>query len=150
MKTFREIRKTLNHFGFLWATQIIMEKGLEQLKQLTDEEIDEIYKSEISRQEQMKGLCIYTPELVRDVMIACRDFAQLPFDEVLNGLVREDGYKAYNIHWDRLVELATRVGDFAMENCEKEEFYEFLTDCDVDADEAKFLWEIEDLEEEEE
>lgn len=109
MKTFDEIKRTRNHFTFVWALQNLMSMGIDDAKEITDEEIEKAYKDEQIRQENMDGICWYTPEVVRDMVLTTRELASCEFNDLMNGIVKADLWHAYPISWDRMNEIANNL-----------------------------------------
>lgn len=137
-----EIKRKRNHFTFIWAITKVMEKGTEWCKELTDDDIEECYQSEIKRQETKYGqneFCIYTPEVVRDMLITARELANLDFEELINGMVKADLWKAHRISYDRMSEIASKAIDGLIEDDEYEAKIYLREEVELDEEESEYF-----------
>ena len=147
--TYREIKRKVNHFTFVWAITKLMDMGIHDAKEILDTSIEIEYQAEIQRQEIEDKHCMYTPEVVRDMLITVRELAQLDFQELMNGIVADDLWKAHSISWDRMCEIASKTIDGLREDDEYEAREYLRNEVELDDDEAEFfgvldLWDGDD------
>lgn len=133
--TFTELRVKYNHFVFMFGFGKLMEIGTEKAKQITDEFIEEAYKSEQERQENSDGMCVYTPEVIRDMFVVARELANLPLEDLINGFVKYDLFRCHEISYDRMTEIASA----AINNLDDDAAEYFIADTYLEEDEAEFL-----------
>lgn len=139
--TYKEIKRKVNHFAFVWAITEVLTKGMTKMCSIKDEYIEKAYQNEIERQNALPDgeICIYTPECVRDMLKTARELAKLEISEFINGLVVDDIWKAHPISWDRMCEIASKSIDGLMEDDEESAKEYLQNEVELDESEAEYF-----------
>lgn len=74
-KSIKELKRSVSRFGFLWGTDILLNKGREFCSKITDRDISQSVENERKRQEQEIEIKAYTPGVLGEALVTARYLA---------------------------------------------------------------------------
>lgn len=72
-KSIKELKRSVSRFGFLWGTDILLNKGREFCSKITDKDISQSVENE--RKKQESEIKAYTPGVLGEALVTARYLA---------------------------------------------------------------------------